>query len=143
MSSTSLSSKASSPSSSPSSSPYQPFPCPPDSSTLGSSTWTFLHTMAAYYPETPSPAEQLSMRNFISALTRFYPCGYCADHLTTEVIRNPPTVQNNRALSTWFCEVHNEVNQRQGKPKFDCSKVFERWRDGAPGNDCFPDLAEA
>ncbi|KAJ3021630.1 hypothetical protein HKX48_008111 [Thoreauomyces humboldtii] len=110
--------------------PSAPFPCPPDSSNLGSSTWTFLHTMAAYYPTTPSPAEQLSMRNFVSALTRFYPCGFCADHLTQEVVRRPPDVTSNRALSKWFCEVHNEVNERQGKPIFDCSKVFERWRDG-------------
>ncbi|KAJ3174135.1 hypothetical protein HDU88_000103 [Geranomyces variabilis] len=124
------------------SAPYKPFPCPPDSSSLGSSTWTFLHTMAAYYPETPTKAEQLSMRNMISALTRFYPCGDCAEHLTQEVIRNPPVVTSNRALSNWFCQVHNEVNERQGKPKFDCSKVFERWKDGTAGDNCFSELGD-
>ncbi|TPX67755.1 hypothetical protein SpCBS45565_g03547 [Spizellomyces sp. 'palustris'] len=120
---------------------YAPFPCPPDSGTLGSSTWTFLHTMAAYYPENPSVAEQYSMRNLISALGRFYPCGYCAEHLKGEVLRRPPDVSSNRALSQWFCEVHNEVNERQGKPPFDCTKVFERWRDGSAGSECFPDIA--
>ncbi|KNC96298.1 uncharacterized protein SPPG_08450 [Spizellomyces punctatus DAOM BR117] len=120
---------------------YAPFPCPPDSGTLGSSTWTFLHTMAAYYPENPSVAEQYSMRNLISALGRFYPCGYCAEHLKGEVLRRPPDVSSNRALSQWFCEVHNEVNERQGKPRFDCTKVFERWRDGSAGSECFPDIA--
>jgi mitochondrial FAD-linked sulfhydryl oxidase len=32
--------------------------CPPDKDELGRSTWTFLHTMAAYYPEEPSDADQ-------------------------------------------------------------------------------------
>lgn len=27
---------------------------PPDGETLGNHTWTFLHTMAAYYPTNPS-----------------------------------------------------------------------------------------
>lgn len=29
-------------------------PCPPDYTDLGNSTWTFLHTVASYYPEQPS-----------------------------------------------------------------------------------------
>ncbi|KAI8823000.1 ERV/ALR sulfhydryl oxidase domain-containing protein [Fimicolochytrium jonesii] len=122
------------------STPYTPFPCPPDSTDLGNSSWTFLHTLAAYYPPHPTPAEQLSMRNFVSALSRFYPCGECASHLTREVIRHPPAVESREALSKWMCEVHNEVNERLGKPRFDCAKVDERWRDGSAGSDCFPDL---
>lgn len=34
-------------------------PCPPQTAELGRSTWTFLHTMAAYYPEEPSGASFL------------------------------------------------------------------------------------
>ncbi|KAH9245089.1 hypothetical protein BASA81_017449 [Batrachochytrium salamandrivorans] len=41
---------------------YSPMPCPPDSSELGASTWTFLHTMAAYYPESPSVEDKQAMR---------------------------------------------------------------------------------
>jgi FAD-linked sulfhydryl oxidase len=111
--------------------------CPPDAGELGRSTWTFLHTMAAYYPENPTMGEQLSMNAFIDGLSRFYPCGYCADHLQKEIKENPPKVKSNVELSDWFCQIHNEVNERQGKPKFDCSQVFERWRDGPKGSDCF------
>lgn len=111
--------------------------CPPDSSELGRSTWTFLHTMAAYYPEKPTITEKSAMQQFIHGLSLFYPCGYCADHLKSELISNPPKVDNNVVLSEWFCQIHNEVNVRQGKPVFDCSKVFERWRDGPKKSDCF------
>ncbi|KAI9099313.1 ERV/ALR sulfhydryl oxidase domain-containing protein [Phlyctochytrium arcticum] len=111
--------------------------CPPDWEQLGRSTWTFLHSMAAYYPANPTPTEQLSMRAMITGLGRFYPCSYCSRHLRQEILRHPPDVSSNVALSRWFCEVHNEVNEREEKPQFDCSKVFERWKDGPPaGVEC-------
>lgn len=36
--------------------------CPPDTPEIGRATWTFLHTMAAYYPEQPSGAQRSLMR---------------------------------------------------------------------------------
>ena len=35
--------------------------CPPDVEQLGRSTWTFLHTTAAYYPENPSATQRSDM----------------------------------------------------------------------------------
>lgn len=77
------------------------------------------------------------MGAFIDGLSRFYPCWYCAEHLQKEVKVHPPKLGSNVELSEWFCQVHNEVNTRLGKPTFDCSKVFQRWRDGIPGSKCF------
>lgn len=105
-------------------------PCPPDASEIGSSTWTFLHTMSVYYPEQPSDTQKRDMSNFIDLFSKFYPCGYCATHLRNTLKRNRPTVSSRQELAEWFCKLHNEVNERTGKPKFDCSKVFERWKTG-------------
>lgn len=110
--------------------------CPPDSLELGRSTWTFLHSMAAYYPERPSPAVRSDMNTFLHLFSKFYPCGYCAAHLREEMQRNPPQTEDRGTLSQWFCKVHNEVNERLGKPMFDCSKVDERWRDGPKDGVC-------
>lgn len=118
-----------------SSKPYEPFPCPPSSNELGSSTWTFLHTMAAYYPEKPNTQTQKDMKTFLTMFSRFYPCNYCAEHLRQEMEINPPEVESRERLSQWFCRMHNEVNYRLGKPIFDCSKVLERWRTGR--KECF------
>ncbi|KAH6602757.1 hypothetical protein BASA61_000788 [Batrachochytrium salamandrivorans] len=68
------------------------------------------------------------MRSFVSGLARFYPCWHCASHLQEHLKTNPPIVDSNSTLSDWFCKVHNNVNARQGKPEFDCSQVFARWR---------------
>ena len=104
------------------------FPCPPDKGELGRAGWTLLHTMAAYYPEDPTPDQQSSMTQFITGLSQFYPCGYCAEHMQQELTVDPPTVKNNNELSNWFCRLHNKVNVNLGKPEFDCSQVFKRWR---------------
>jgi FAD-linked sulfhydryl oxidase len=107
---------------------------PPDSSELGSHTWTFLHTMAAYYPCDPDQHSQSLMAEFIKGLSLFYPCHYCASHLQSDLIQHPPNIKSRQGLSEWMCQMHNRVNTRLGKPQFDCSKVFERWRQG--GSDC-------
>lgn len=50
--------------------------------------------------------------------------------------KNPPDVSGRAALSKWLCDVHNEVNERLGKDKFDCSRVLERWKDGPADGSC-------
>ncbi|GFR94432.1 sulfhydryl oxidase [Elysia marginata] len=110
--------------------------CPLDSTLLGNNTWSFLHTMAAYYPEKPSAEQQNKMKSFISLLSDFYPCHKCAANLREDLKTDTPDTRSNTALSQWFCELHNKVNVRLGKAEFDCSKVLERWRDGWADGTC-------
>ncbi|CAG8569698.1 14674_t:CDS:1 [Funneliformis mosseae] len=113
-----------------------PQDCPPDSEQLGRATWTFLHTMAAYYPEKPSSEQQISMRNLLSGFSQFYPCWYCAEHLREEMNKIPPKVESRRVLGKWLCDMHNIVNERLDKPIFDCNKINERWKDGPKDGRC-------
>ncbi|RIA97812.1 FAD dependent sulfhydryl oxidase Erv1 [Glomus cerebriforme] len=113
-----------------------PQDCPPDSEQLGKATWTFLHTMAAYYPEVPSYEQQRNMRTFLSTFSQFYPCWYCAEHLREEMVKIPPKVESRWSLGKWLCDMHNIVNERLGKPIFDCNKIDERWRDGPKDGRC-------
>jgi FAD-linked sulfhydryl oxidase len=112
------------------------FPCPLDSPSLGRNTWSFLHTMAAYYPSEPTETDKKIMQNFIVGLSRFYPCLECAVNFQSDLEEYPTKLDSNLALSEWFCNMHNLVNERLNKPKFDCSRVLERWRYGS-SEDCF------
>ncbi|KAJ2314055.1 Flavin-linked sulfhydryl oxidase of the mitochondrial IMS [Coemansia sp. RSA 2702] len=110
--------------------------CPPDSQVLGRATWTFLHTMAAYYPERADAGQQEMMRSLLGSFSHFYPCGRCASHLRAEMARHPPDVETRHGLSQWMCHTHNKVNVLLGKDEFDCTRVDERWRDGPRDGRC-------
>lgn len=110
-------------------------PCPPDVEELGRSTWTFLHSAAAYYPEAPSEVQQRSMQALLDALPYVYPCATCAEELREEYARQQPhareqAVATAPALQQYLCTLHNQVNARLGKPVWDCDdpkRLRHRW----------------
>ncbi|KAI0251759.1 ERV/ALR sulfhydryl oxidase domain-containing protein [Lactifluus subvellereus] len=114
----------------------RPAHCPPDVESLGRATWTFLHTTAAYYPESPTPTQRAHMLQLLHALPQLYPCSHCANDLGERMQRRPPNVRSRAALAAWLCATHNEVNARLGKPVFDCALVDERWKDGPKNGSC-------
>uniref|UniRef100_A0A1Q3FFL0 Sulfhydryl oxidase n=1 Tax=Culex tarsalis TaxID=7177 RepID=A0A1Q3FFL0_CULTA len=110
--------------------------CPLDKERLGRHTWGLLHTMAAYFPDQPSAEEQSNVRQFFNAFAKVYPCEYCAKDFQQELKTDPPETTSQHSLSQWLCRMHNRVNQKLGKPAFDCSRVNERWRDGPADGSC-------
>ena len=94
---------------------------------LGRATWTFLHTFAAQFPDEPTKRQERDARELIMILTRMYPCGECAQHFAEIVRNNPPDCSSGLGLQRWMCAAHNEVNESLGKPRFDCSRIDERW----------------
>jgi FAD-linked sulfhydryl oxidase len=112
--------------------------CPPDTAALGRSTWTFLHTTAAYYPLRASETHQSNMRSLLAALPVLYPCGWCADDFGRDMQTNPPDLSGREGLSRWLCQRHNEVNTKLGKETFECTaeKLGERWKDGPADGRC-------
>lgn len=98
------------------------FPRLPDVAELGRSTWTFLHAMAANFPKNPTPTQQNDMSSFLYNFSKFYPCWSCAEDLRIWMAKdgNSPRVDSRESLCEWICEAHNDVNERLGKPLFNC-----------------------
>jgi mitochondrial FAD-linked sulfhydryl oxidase len=116
--------------------PRPPSDCPADVETLGRSTWTFLHTVAATYPEAPSATQQSDLYDFMRLFSKLYPCWVCAEDFQTYMQKQRPKVASRHDFGTWLCEAHNEVNRKLGKPVFDCGKWEERWRTGWKDGRC-------
>lgn len=110
--------------------------CPPDRGELGSATWSFLHSVAAYYPSRPTEQHQEDAKRLMHIVSRLYPCSDCAEDLRQDLVEEPPVVSSSVEFSQWLCRLHNRVNVKLGKPVFDCSRVFERWRDGWKDGSC-------
>ncbi len=50
--------------------------------------------------------------------------------------KQPPKTGSQTELKHWLCWAHNQVNKKLGKPKFDCSKLDERWKYGWKDGSC-------
>ncbi|KAH7721307.1 gfer protein [Aphelenchoides avenae] len=110
--------------------------CPVDKDVLGRCTWTFMHSMAADYPDRPTYEQQKDFENFLIFFGRVYPRGKCRHDYYNWMIEHPPAMASKEALSEWMCRLHNHVNERLGKPTFDCSRVMERWAHGWKDGSC-------
>ncbi|XP_004511174.1 FAD-linked sulfhydryl oxidase ERV1-like [Cicer arietinum] len=94
---------------------------------LGRATWTFLHTLAAQYPDNPTRQQKKDVKELVQILSRMYPCKECADHFKEVLRSNPVQAGSHAEFSQWLCHVHNVVNRSIGKPVFHCERVDARW----------------
>ena len=96
---------------------------------LGRSTWTWLHSMAAKYPSNPTSEQQTGMTSLMYNFARFYPCEKCSYHVIQQMQQRPPEVTSKIAFENYLCWLHNTVNERLGKPLFQCNNLDQRWGD--------------
>ncbi|KAI0028820.1 ERV/ALR sulfhydryl oxidase domain-containing protein [Vararia minispora EC-137] len=90
---------------------------------LGRATWKLLHTMTLRYPEAPTDDEREALNSYFHLMSRLYPCGECAAEFQELLKKYPPQTSSRRSASLWLCSVHNRVNERLGKPRFDCAHL--------------------
>eukprot|EP01035_Chromulina_nebulosa_P018899 gene18899-24698_t len=107
--------------------------CPLDRSELGRSTWGLIHTIAAHYPDNPNDTDKTNVLNFVQSLAYLYPCKICAVDFQIYLKEHPPKINSRSDLILWFCELHNDVNDRLGKDQYPCSidSLDERWKYGS------------
>lgn len=63
--------------------------------------------------------------------TLLYPCPDCRVHFKELIAKNPIKNGGRVEFTLYICGLHNQVNEKLGKPTFDCLKSLEYW-----GGDC-------
>ena len=95
---------------------------------LGRAAWKLFHTTMARFPDKPTQDESDALKSYIYLFARLYPCGDCAEHFQKLLKQYPPQTSSRSSAAAWACFVHNQVNERKGKPIFDCSNIGD-WYD--------------
>lgn len=94
---------------------------------LGRATWKFMHTVTARFPEKPTADEREALKAFIYLFSRLYPCGDCARHFQELLRQYPPQTSSRNTASLHLCSLHNLVNERLGKPEYNCTTLLENY----------------
>ncbi|KAF8472793.1 ERV/ALR sulfhydryl oxidase domain-containing protein [Kalaharituber pfeilii] len=97
---------------------------------LGRASWKLFHTILARYPQKPTHDERDALKSYVYLFARLYPCGECGEHFRGLLAKYPPQTSSRDAASQWGCFVHNQVNERLGKPDFDCTTVTDTYKCG-------------
>lgn len=92
---------------------------------LGNAAWKLFHTILARYPDKPTVQEQTTLSQYIQLFGQVYPCGDCARHFQGLLKKYPPQTKSRKTAALWGCGIHNRVNERLGKPEYDCTTVLE------------------
>ena len=92
---------------------------------LGSDTWSLLHSVAAIYSNYPTKEQKESLKDFFEGLIYFYPS---KSELIREILKEHPLEYSNREeLVYYMCQIHNILNKKLGKKKFICKEAFNVW----------------
>ncbi|KAK6908930.1 hypothetical protein I203_102936 [Kwoniella mangroviensis CBS 8507] len=94
---------------------------------LGRSAWRVLHLMTLRYPDEPTEDDRQALKSYFHLFSRLYPCGECAAEFQKLLKEYPPQTGSRKSASLWLCHVHNLVNERLGKPEFDCLTLDETY----------------
>lgn len=105
---------------------------------LGRAAWKVLHTTMARFPDKPTEDESEALKSYLYLFARLYPCGECAEHFQAILKKYPPQTSSRSSAAAWACFVHNLVNERKGKPIFDCANIGDFYDCG-----CADDAKEA
>lgn len=68
----------------------KPTPAKVTKEELGRGSWTLIHTMAANYPEKPTPTERVHAAAFFQSIGTLYPCKLCRDHFARYISVQSP-----------------------------------------------------
>ena len=110
-----------------------------DPEVWGPGFWLTLHTGAHSFPEKPSVIAKENMKGFINGLPYILPCKKCSEHAKSFISESSldDVVSSRDSLFTFFVELHNQVNLRNGKKTFSVYEAKQKYSGAIEGKITF------
>lgn len=107
-----------------------------DISVWGPAMWQSMHSISFAYPEQPSHHEQAAAFSFLQSLCTLLPCPQCRMHYAAYLKSTIPStmagpLKSKQGLVKWTIDLHNDVNERLGKPIMPYEEVHRRFGDAS------------
>ena len=80
----------------------------------GKEGWRFIHYVAVTY----HPSKKEEYLQFFQNLPEILPCPVCGVHFKLNMEKHPPKMNDAKELFDWTVDMHNFVNQMNGKKQF-------------------------
>ena len=84
----------------------------------GPSLWKSIHYIALAYSMNPTDEQKIIYKNYFTSIQAVLPCSICANNYARHLIELPLTdevLKNKETLVKWTIDMHNKVNEENGK----------------------------
>lgn len=101
-----------------------------DPSVWGPHAWIFLESICLAYPKNPTEEDRINTKNFFIALQYVLPCYGCRINYAKHMSSRPLTdkdLSSKESLMRWIINLHNDVNEMKGKPKFTYEQAVKKY----------------
>jgi len=99
----------------------------------GPHAWIFLHCITMAYPNCPNNEQKKCIRNFFTNLKDILPCDSCRENYQKHIQENPLTdeiLHEKKKLIQWLINIHNLVNEKNGKDILSYDQVINKYIKG-------------
>lgn len=83
----------------------------------GPAGWHFIHATVLTFPQNPTEEQVRDYKEYFNALSNILPCELCREEFKKKLNEAPPPYDNADHMFRWTVDLHNQVNQENGKPK--------------------------
>jgi len=87
----------------------------------GKDGWRFIHYVAITYV----PYKKEEYLKFFNNLPEILPCPICGSHFKENMEKHPPKMGNAKELFNWTVDMHNFVNQMNGKKTISYDEAYK------------------
>lgn len=103
----------------------------------GPSLWKSIHYVALAYSMNPTDEQKITYKNFFASIQNILPCSLCSNNYARHLIELPLTdevLKNKETLLKWTIDMHNKVNQENGKKVYTFDEGLQMILDEFPND---------